>query len=153
VVTIEELEGARWPDPSPSSTRLVRRCHELRRVPLQEFTTEDLRLMLAQQIAVPILLPMALDELAEDPLVEGDMYPGATCCARCFGFLASRGTVWSRCGPDLLTQSQSWPVAKTWSRCSAMRSAPSRGTEVSALLMDSGISGHLAGSGVWRRSG
>lgn len=76
VVTIEELEGPQWPDPGPSWTRLIRRCHELRRVPLQEFTTEYLRLMLGQRIAVPILLPMAIDELAENPLVQGDMYPG-----------------------------------------------------------------------------
>lgn len=32
--------------------------------------------MLSQQIAVPILLPMAVAVLADDPLAEGDYYPG-----------------------------------------------------------------------------
>lgn len=32
--------------------------------------------MLGQQIAAPILLPMAVTVLAEDPLAEGDYYPG-----------------------------------------------------------------------------
>jgi hypothetical protein len=79
VATIEELEGVRWRDPGPpgpESTYLVRRCHELRRTPLETFTVEDLRIMLGQQIAVPILLPMALAVLREDPLAEGNYYPG-----------------------------------------------------------------------------
>ena len=49
---------------------------ELRRKPLAEFTVENLRLMLGQQIAVPILLPLALNVLETDPLAEGDLYPG-----------------------------------------------------------------------------
>jgi len=79
VATIEELEGVRWRDPGPpgpESTYLVRRCHELRRTPLESFTVEDLRIMLGQRIAVPILLPMALAVLREDPLAEGNYYPG-----------------------------------------------------------------------------
>lgn len=32
--------------------------------------------MLGQQIAVPILLPMAVMVLADNPLTEGDYYPG-----------------------------------------------------------------------------
>jgi len=74
--TIEEIEGVREPDPGPDATTLVRRCTALRRKPLSQFTTEDLRIMLGQRIAVPILLPMAVAVLADDPLAEGDFYAG-----------------------------------------------------------------------------
>jgi hypothetical protein len=74
--TIEEIGGVQWPDPGSDATTLVRRCLALRRKPLSEFTTEDLRIMLGQQIAVPILLPMAVTVLADNPLAEGDYYPG-----------------------------------------------------------------------------
>ncbi len=74
--TIEEIERDRWGDPGPDDTNLVRRCLELRRKPLSQFTTEDLRIMLGQQIAVPILLPMAVAVLIDDPLAEGSYYPG-----------------------------------------------------------------------------
>ncbi|KAB1110193.1 hypothetical protein F6X54_18090 [Micromonospora aurantiaca] len=49
---------------------------ELRRKPLAEFTVEDLRIMLGQEIGVPALLPLALQVLLRDPLAEGDYYPG-----------------------------------------------------------------------------
>jgi hypothetical protein len=77
VTTIQQMEGEDWGDPEPDSTVLIRRCAELRRKPLTEFTVEDLRIMLGQQIAVPILLPIALDVLVENPRAEGDFYPGA----------------------------------------------------------------------------
>jgi CDI immunity proteins len=74
--TIEGIERVREPDPGPDASNLVRRCCALRRKPLSQFTTEDLRIMLGQQIAVPILLPMAVAVLVDDPLAEGDYYPG-----------------------------------------------------------------------------
>lgn len=74
--TIEGIERSRWPDPGPNASSLVRRCVALRRKPLSQFTTEDLRIMLGQQIAVPILLPMAVAVLLDDPFAEGDYYPG-----------------------------------------------------------------------------
>lgn len=40
------------------------------------FTVEDFRIMLGQRIAVPILLPLAVDVLVSDPYAEGDYYPG-----------------------------------------------------------------------------
>lgn len=62
--------------PDPDARNLVRRCTALRRKPLSQFTTEDLRILLGQQIAVPILLPMAMAVLVDDPFAEGDYYPG-----------------------------------------------------------------------------
>ncbi|WP_091344126.1 contact-dependent growth inhibition system immunity protein [Micromonospora rhizosphaerae] len=76
MTTIEEHEREVWPDPGAGSTNLVRRCTELRRKPLSDFTVEDLRIMLGQEIAVPVLLPRAVDILVREPLAEGDLYPG-----------------------------------------------------------------------------
>jgi hypothetical protein len=76
VTTIEAIEGLRWADPEPGSTSLIRRCAALRRKPLSEFTIEDMRIMLSQQIGVSTLLPSAVDVLLRDPLAEGDYYAG-----------------------------------------------------------------------------
>ncbi|MFI5929327.1 contact-dependent growth inhibition system immunity protein [Micromonospora sp. NPDC051543] len=76
MTTIEELERDVWPDPGPDDTFLITRCTELRRKPLAEFTVEDLRIMLGQQIGVSALLPRAVNVLLRDPLAEGDYYPG-----------------------------------------------------------------------------
>ncbi|MGN9769190.1 contact-dependent growth inhibition system immunity protein [Micromonospora sp. SD12] len=76
MTTIEQLERDVWPDPGPDGTFLVRRCTELRRKPVAEFTIEDLRVMLGQQIGVPSLLPVAVQVLLRDPLAEGDYHPG-----------------------------------------------------------------------------
>jgi len=39
-------------------------------------TVEDLRLLIGQQKGLEHLIPVALDVLREDPLAEGDLYPG-----------------------------------------------------------------------------
>ena len=73
--TLDELDPPAWGAPTHDSY-LVRRTHELRRVPLGEFTAEDLRIMIGQQIGLPYLVPRALDVLQVNPLAEGDFYPG-----------------------------------------------------------------------------
>ena len=54
---------------------LVKRCHELRTKPLRDFTVEDLRIMIGQQVALGRLVALALDRLRPDSLVEDDDYP------------------------------------------------------------------------------
>ena len=73
--TLEELERDIWPDPAFASAT-VRRCHEVRRKPLALLTVEDLRLMIGQGIGLRWLLPRALGRLDENPLAEGDFFPG-----------------------------------------------------------------------------
>ncbi len=73
--SLQELEGDDWGEPGFEST-LVRTCHRLRRVPLVNFAVGDLRIMIGQKIGLPFLVPLALEILAEDPLVEGTYYPG-----------------------------------------------------------------------------
>ncbi|MEU4339514.1 contact-dependent growth inhibition system immunity protein [Micromonospora lupini] len=76
MTTIEQLERDVWPDSGPDATFLVARCTALRRKPLADFTVEDLRIMLGQEIGVPALLPLAVRIVLREPLAEGDYFPG-----------------------------------------------------------------------------
>jgi CDI immunity proteins len=73
--SLQELEGQDWGEPTYDS-HLVRTCHVLRRKPLDQFTVEDLRIMIGQGISLPILVPLAIERLEEEPLVAGDIYEG-----------------------------------------------------------------------------
>ena len=75
MLTLDDLDPPSWPA-ADSGSGLVATCHALRRKPIVDFTTEDLRVMIGQRIATPILLPIAVKLLASDPLVSGDCYPG-----------------------------------------------------------------------------
>jgi hypothetical protein len=74
--TLTQLEGDDWGEPDYPSY-VVTNSHRLRHKPLREFTAEDLRFMLGQQISLPTLMPMALDVLEVEPFAGGDMSHGA----------------------------------------------------------------------------
>ncbi|WP_183298230.1 contact-dependent growth inhibition system immunity protein [Cellulomonas cellasea] len=74
--TLDDVDPPAWTWPPPVDTHLVRRCHELRKVPVDALGVEDLRLLIGQEIALPVLLPLALAHLEADPLAEGDLYAG-----------------------------------------------------------------------------
>lgn len=73
--SIETLENHAWEHPT-HDTHVVRECHRLRKVPLQDLHVEDLRLLVGQNIGLKWLVPLALERLEKDPLLEGDYYPG-----------------------------------------------------------------------------
>jgi hypothetical protein len=73
--SLEELEGDVWGEPEFKSG-LVTTCHALRRKPLCEFTPENLRIMIGQSIGLHFLAPLALEVLAQNPLIETDFAPG-----------------------------------------------------------------------------
>ena len=73
--TLEQLEKDIWGEPEFGST-LVTTCHALRKKPIGAFTVEDLRIMLGQDIGSRYLLPLAKAVLRDDPLAEGDFFPG-----------------------------------------------------------------------------
>ena len=75
LLTLENLERDVWGPPTFTS-HLVTTCHKLRKKPLQDFTVEDLRMMIGQDIGSKYLLPIALEKLQENPLAEGDFYEG-----------------------------------------------------------------------------
>jgi hypothetical protein len=73
--SLQELDGQDWGEPTFDSS-VVTTCHRLHRKPLNQFTVEDLRIMIGQQISLPVLIPLALERLEADSLAEGDFYPG-----------------------------------------------------------------------------
>jgi hypothetical protein len=73
--TLENLEKEKWIT-FDSDSRLIKRIKELRRVPLDNFSVEDLRLMIGQRESLEYLIPLAIEKLRADILAEGDMYKG-----------------------------------------------------------------------------
>ena len=74
--TLAELEGLSLQEPSETDTALVRMCLALMRVPLGQMTTENLRMLIGQEIGLKYLVPIALRKLALDPFADGDFYCG-----------------------------------------------------------------------------
>jgi hypothetical protein len=74
--SLNELEPPDWGEAPPDATGLVRGVHAARQKPLAELTVEDLRVLIGQNVSLDHLVPLALRELHEDPLSEGDLYPG-----------------------------------------------------------------------------
>ena len=74
--TLQELENSDWGDPATGETPLIQKCLALRRKPIRDFTIENLRMAVGQQMGLKFLLPLAMSHLNRDPLSEGDFYPG-----------------------------------------------------------------------------
>ena len=74
--TIENLEKQNFGNPNEAPTNMVKRCLELCKVPLNQFTVEDLRLMIGQDFSLRYLILLATEHLKENLFVEGDLYPG-----------------------------------------------------------------------------
>ena len=74
--TIEQLEGNPWPAAPADSSPLVLRCCALRKVPLSSLSAGDVRVLLGQEIGTKLLLPIALELLEVNPLLEGEYYEG-----------------------------------------------------------------------------
>ena len=73
--TLEALEKSYWGEPTYDS-HLVTTCHALRTKQLKDFTTEDLCIMIGQDIGLKYLIPLALEVLQENILAAGDCYEG-----------------------------------------------------------------------------
>ena len=73
--SLEEITGTVWGNPNYDSSLIIR-CHQLRKKKLKTFTVEDFRIMIGQEIDIDILIPIALKILSNNPLAEGDYYPG-----------------------------------------------------------------------------
>lgn len=74
-MSIEQITKEVWGEPSYSS-HLVMTCHALRKKPLKDFTVEDLRIMIGQNMNPDLLIPVAIPVLENDICAEGDFYPG-----------------------------------------------------------------------------
>jgi hypothetical protein len=74
--SLEEIEDDYWGDPPAHATRLISAAYALRKRPVGALDAEGLRLLISQQIGLDTLVPLALDRVEDDPLAEGDFYPG-----------------------------------------------------------------------------
>ena len=74
--TIESLEKKNFGNPNEAQTHMVKRCLELCKIPLEQFSVEDLRLMIGQDFSLRCLIPLAMEHLERDIFVEGDYFPG-----------------------------------------------------------------------------
>lgn len=76
--SLQELDGDDWGEPEYNSY-LVKEGHRLRKVPVKDFTNEDLRLMISQEFYLEFLVPIALERLVENEFV-GERYTGDLLC-------------------------------------------------------------------------
>jgi hypothetical protein len=74
--SLDVLDPPAWGAAPSDATYVIRRCHELRTKPIDDFTIEDLRVLIEQQIALEHLVPQAIEVLETNPLAEGDFQPG-----------------------------------------------------------------------------
>ena len=73
--TLEELEQDVWNEPAFRSYVTVT-CTQARKKPLCQLTDEELRCMIGQKTGLAYLLPLAVDRLQNEPLLEASMFPG-----------------------------------------------------------------------------
>lgn len=73
--TLEQLEKQVWPH-NHFGSHVVQESQRLRKIPIRDLSVEDLRLLIGQEIGLPYLVPLALECLAENPLVSGAYYHG-----------------------------------------------------------------------------
>ena len=74
--SLEVLENDKWPDEKEYPTGLVKRCYDYRKIPVDKLTIGELRTLIGQNIGLKYLIPIAIDFLKTDILIEGDLYPG-----------------------------------------------------------------------------
>ncbi|MEU4507045.1 contact-dependent growth inhibition system immunity protein [Streptomyces sp. NPDC024089] len=74
--SLEELERDRWQAPPPDATRLIATAHALRSRPVGTLTVEDLRLLIGQDIGLPVSRCFVTTRWPKATCTR------ATCCAR-----------------------------------------------------------------------
>ena len=69
-MTLNQLEGLHSPEPAFRS-HVTTEAHRLRDVPLSQLATEDLRLLIGQEIGLDYLVPLAIERVEQQPLAGG----------------------------------------------------------------------------------
>ena len=58
------------------ATDLIEKVNQIRKKKLSEYSIEDLRLCIRQNISLDHLIPIAIEHLEKDIFVEGDLFEG-----------------------------------------------------------------------------
>lgn len=74
--SLEVLEKDNWGEMPEDESYLITTCNRLRKKPLNEFETEDLRIMIGQDLGLKYLIPLAIQILEKDILAEGHFFEG-----------------------------------------------------------------------------
>jgi hypothetical protein len=74
--TLENLERKKWAAEPTHDSHLVTRVTALRKIPLSEFSIEDMRIMIGQEFGLNYLVPLAIEALSIELFAEGDFYKG-----------------------------------------------------------------------------
>ncbi len=73
--TLEQLLGSDW-EKFDFESELINKIKACGKIPLRNLSIEQLRLLIGQSLALDIIIPIALEILDKNILVEGDLYPG-----------------------------------------------------------------------------
>lgn len=74
--SLEQLENKRWEPATDNDSVLTKRCIALSKVPVIKLTASDLRVLIGQSFNPNYLVPLAIEKLKDNLLVEADLYPG-----------------------------------------------------------------------------
>ncbi len=74
--SLETLENHYWGDSATAPTNLVKRCIELSKVPVDNFTLGDLRVMIGQKFGLQYLIPLAIEKLQGNIFIDTELYEG-----------------------------------------------------------------------------
>ncbi len=96
--SLRDIEGRDLPFPLYQSY-LCDICSRLWKTPLEDFTIEDIRVMLSQKLGLSVLVPMAIKIIENNPLAQGDFYPGdllITLLTTCDNYISIDNTLQER---------------------------------------------------------
>ena len=74
--SLEQLEGEDWGDSESGETEMIARCLRLRRIAIEQLSPDDLRLLAGQKISPSYIVPICLERLEGEPLLEATFFPG-----------------------------------------------------------------------------
>ena len=74
--SIENLEKNNWGEIPKDESSIVQRAYKLRKVPLEEFSIDDIRFMIIQETGLPYLLTLAIEILQKNLFAEGNYFAG-----------------------------------------------------------------------------
>lgn len=75
-LTLAQLVGDRWRRPGQDATALYAELCQLRHLPVRELNREDLRLLVIQHVGLEFTVPLALEHVEENPLVQANLFSG-----------------------------------------------------------------------------
>ncbi|MCW3464615.1 contact-dependent growth inhibition system immunity protein [Chitinophaga nivalis] len=74
--SLEQLENKSWGTATEEDSGLTKKCIALSKVPLAKLTAGELRILIGQSFNPTYLVPLAIEKLKDDVLVEAGLYPG-----------------------------------------------------------------------------